>query len=93
MGLTPLRRVTSALQGKEIDMVPVTSIAGCGGMATVDIQNATRVSLLEAHRNPVSMAKLSLACHKLTGIENARVPFDFVVEPEALGRMIKLVLT
>jgi len=89
LGFTPLRRVVSALQGKEIDMVPVTSIAGCGGMVTVDMQSVTRISLLEAYRNPESMAKLSLACHQLTGIENARVPFDFVVEPEALGCEVK----
>ncbi len=89
MAFTPLRRVISALQGREVDMVPVTSIAGCGGIATVDMQNVARIPLLEAHRDPESMARLSLACHKLTGIENARVPFDFVVEPEALGCEVK----
>lgn len=35
------------------------------------------------------MAKLALASQKLTGLENIRVPFDFVVEPEALGCGIK----
>jgi [methyl-Co(III) methanol-specific corrinoid protein]:coenzyme M methyltransferase len=84
-----LRRVLSALLGGEVDRVPVTSIAGCGGTATLGTQEATGISLTDAHHDTEKMASLSLACHQLTGIENVRVPFDFVVEPEALGCEIK----
>lgn len=85
MEFSPLRRVLSALLGGRIDKVPVTSIAGCGGTVTVDMQKITGIYFPEAHKNPKKMAELSISCHNLTGIENVRVPFDFVVEPEALG--------
>ena len=89
MEYSHLQRVLSALLGGEVDRVPVTSIAGCGGTVTVKMQDATGISLTEAHRDCEKMALLSISCHKLTGIENVRVPFDFVVEPEALGCGIK----
>lgn len=89
MEFSPLRRVLSALLGGRIDKVPVTSIAGCGGTVTVDMQKNTGIYFPGAHKNPEKMAELSISCHNLTGIENARVPFDFVVEPEALGCEIR----
>jgi len=89
MGLSPLRRVIAAFSGEKIDKAPVTSIAGCGGTVTVDMQRKTGVHWPKAHKDSKKMAKLSVASHKMTGIENARVPFDFVVEPEALGCEIR----
>ena len=87
--LTSKRRVLSALLGGKVDKVPVTSIGGCGGTVTVDMQEATKIYWPEAHKNSEMMAKLAIASCRLTGIENVRVPFDFVVEPEALGCDIK----
>lgn len=72
-----------------MDRVPVTSLAGCGGTVTVDMQDAVDTHCPEAHKNAEKMAKLATASHDLTGIENIRVPFDFVVEPEALGCKIR----
>lgn len=89
MEFSPRRRVHSALLGGKVDKTPVTSIAGCGGTVTVDMQESTGVYLPEAHREAEKMANLSISSHTLTGIENVRVPFDFVVEPEALGCEIK----
>lgn len=89
MEYSPLRRVLSALLGGKIDKVPVTSIAGCGGTVTIDMQKATGIYLPEAHRNAERMAQLSISCHNLTGLESVRVPFDFVVEAEALGCEIR----
>jgi len=83
------RRVLTALLGGAVDRTPVTSLAGCGGTVTVDIQNAVGLHFPEAHHDAEKMAKLAIASHKLTGIENIRVPFDFVVEPEALGCEIR----
>lgn len=83
------RRVISALLGGKIDVTPVTSIAGCGGTVNIEIQKAIGIHWPEAHKDPAKMAKLAIAGSKLTGIENVRVPFDFVVEPEALGCEIK----
>jgi len=83
------RRVLTTLFGGKVDRVPVTSLAGCGGTVTVDMQNAVDIHCPEAHKNAEKMAKLAIASYALTGIENVRVPFDFVVEPEALGCEIR----
>ncbi len=72
-----------------MDRVPVTSLAGCGGTVTVDVQDAVDTHCPEAHKDAEKMARLAIASHELTGIENIRVPFDFVVEPEALGCEIR----
>ena len=43
----------------------------------------------EAHRNPIKMAKLGSALHRLTGLESAVVPFELTLEAEALGAPIE----
>lgn len=83
------RRVLSALLGGKVDRVPVTSLAGCGGTVTVDMQEAVDIRFPEAHKDAKKMAKLAITSYELTGIENIRVPSDFVVEPEALGCEIR----
>jgi [methyl-Co(III) methanol-specific corrinoid protein]:coenzyme M methyltransferase len=83
------RNVFSRLLGKKTDLTPVTSIAGCGGTATVSIQKASGIYCPEAHKESDSMTRLAIASSELTGIENARVPFDFVVEAEALGCTVR----
>lgn len=88
-GFSPRRRVFAALLGGKVDRIPVTSVAGCGGTVSVDIQEATGIYWPEAHKDPEKMAKLAIESQRLTGIENVRVPFDFVVEPEALGCEIR----
>jgi len=86
---SPKRRVFAALLGGKVDRPPLTSLAGCGGTVNVDIQNATGITWPDAHRDPEKMAKLAIAGYEMTGLENVRVPFDFVIEPEALGCKIK----
>jgi [methyl-Co(III) methanol-specific corrinoid protein]:coenzyme M methyltransferase len=86
---SPKRRVFATLLGGKADRPPVTSIGGCGGTTNVDIQKATGIYWPDAHKDPEKMARLAIASQKLTGLENVRVPFDFVVEPEALGCEIK----
>jgi len=88
---SPKRRVLTALFGGTVDKTPVTSIGACGGTVTVDMQKAVGIHWPEAHKDPEKMAKLAIASYNLTGIENVRVPFDFVVEAEALGCEIKWV--
>lgn len=89
MEFTPKRRVLASLLGGGRDRIPVTCIGGCGGTVTVDMQDAIGVYWPEAHEDPAKMAKLAIASHELTGLESVRVPFDFVVEPEALGCEIR----
>jgi len=83
------RRTLTALLGGKVDRAPVTSLAGCGGTVTVAMQDAVDIHCPEAHKTAEKMAKLATASYELTGIENIRVPFDFVVEPEALGCEIR----
>jgi len=87
--ISPKRRVFAALLGGKVDRVPVTSLAGCGGTVSLDIQKATGIYWPDAHKDPEKMAKLAIAGYELTGLENVRVPFDFVIEPEAMGCKIK----
>jgi len=82
-------RVFNALREGKTDKTPVTSVAGCGGTVSVDVQKAVGIYWPEAHKDAEKMARLAIAGCRLTGIENVRVPFDFVVEPEALGCNIK----
>ena len=89
MEFTPKRRVLASLLGGRSDRTPVTCIAGCGGTVTVDMQETVGIYWPEAHEDPVKMAKLAIASHELTGLESVRVPFDFVVESEALGCEIR----
>lgn len=83
--ITPRRRVLAALLGGKVDRVPATCIGGCGGSVSVEIQEAAGIYWPEAHRNAEKMAKLSLASHKVTGLEIVRAPYDFAIMPEALG--------
>jgi len=89
MKFTPKRRVLASLLGGKSDRIPATSVAGCGGTVTVDMQETVGIYWPEAHKDPDKMAKLAVASHELTGLESVRVPFDFVVESEALGCEIK----
>lgn len=87
--LSPKERVLGALLGKKIDRIPASSVAGCGGTVCVDIQNGVNIYWPEAHNDAEKMAKLAIASYELGKLECVRVPFDFVIEPEALGCKIK----
>jgi len=86
---SPKTRVFSALMGGRLDRLPVTSLAGCGSTVTMEMQHVTRIFWPEAHKDPEKMARLAIASHELGKIENIRIPFDFVVEAEALGCKVK----
>jgi [methyl-Co(III) methanol-specific corrinoid protein]:coenzyme M methyltransferase len=85
MEFSPRRRVFATLLGEKVDKTPVTSIAGCGGTVNVDMQKTVGIYWPTAHKDAKKMAKLAIASNELSGLENVRVPFDFVIEPEALG--------
>jgi [methyl-Co(III) methanol-specific corrinoid protein]:coenzyme M methyltransferase len=89
MGLSPRERVLGALLGKDIDRIPASSVAGCGGIVCVDMQKIVNIYWPEAHKDAEKMAKLAIASYELSGLECVRVPFDFVVELEALGCLVK----
>jgi len=87
--ISPKERTFRILRGEKVDRIPATSLAGCGGTVNVEMQEATGIYWPDAHKDPEKMAKLAIASYELTGLENVRVPFDFVEEPEALGCKIK----
>ncbi|MGC8816534.1 MAG: uroporphyrinogen decarboxylase family protein [Candidatus Hadarchaeum sp.] len=78
--------VMKILQGKkEVDRIPCVNFSS---VATIDFMRATDSLWPAAHRDPVKMAKLSSAAHRLCGLDNVTVPFSTVVEAEVLGAVI-----
>lgn len=51
----------------------------------MSMQKATETFWPDAHRDPEKMAKLAIAGFEIGGIECVKIPFDNVVEAEALG--------
>lgn len=86
---SPKTRVFAALLGGKVDRIPVTSVAGCGGTVVVEMQEKVGIYWPEAHKDAEKMARLAIASYELSGLECVRVPFDFVIEPEALGCTLK----
>jgi [methyl-Co(III) methanol-specific corrinoid protein]:coenzyme M methyltransferase len=82
---SPKQRVLKALMGGNLDRPPVTSLAGCGGAVNVEMQAATGIFWPQAHKNPKQLAALAIAAYELGGIECVKIPFDNVIEAEALG--------
>ncbi len=79
-------RVLGALYGKKRE-IPVICVNQTG---TVEVMEKIGVFWPEAHMNSNKMAKLALAGHTILGFESVRVPFDQIVEAEALGAKVKM---
>ncbi|KXB05768.1 hypothetical protein AKJ51_04840 [candidate division MSBL1 archaeon SCGC-AAA382A20] len=82
-------RVLEALKGNDVDRIPCTSLAGCDGICADGVQEEIDIFWPEAHKDADQMTKLAVESRKVLEIENVRIPFDFLVEPEALGAGIK----
>ena len=67
---------------KQIDRLPAFNSVGT---YTADGMKAFDAYWPEAHRNPVKMAKLGAALHRLAGLESVVVPFGLTVEAEVFG--------
>ncbi len=83
--LSPKKRALRALVGGRMDRPPVTSFTGCGGAVNAQMQKAVGIYWPYAHKDAVKMAKLAIAGYELGGIECVKIPFDNIVEAEALG--------
>jgi len=59
-------------------------------MAVTEVMEASGALWPEAHTNPRTMAALSLASNRLTGVENVGVPFCMTVEAELMGANIDI---
>lgn len=85
-GMNSFDRVISVLDGrKDSDRIPCI---GAAGTYTRDFMKEYDAFWPHSHREPEKMARLASAAHRLTGLDNVTVPFDLVVEAEALGAPI-----
>lgn len=81
-GMTLKERLLNALEGKEVDKIPVCSVTQTG---IVELMDQVGAPWPEAHSDPEKMAKLAIANHELSGLEAVRVPYCLTVLAEAMG--------
>ena len=77
-------RLTAVLTGRkqEIDRLPVINSVGT---YTQDAMKAFDAFWPAAHKDPEKMARLAMGLSKLTGLDNATVPFELTLEAEVFG--------
>ncbi len=80
-------RVMAVLSGrkKEIDRIPCMNSAS---VSTLEFMKTYDAYWPAAHKDPVKMAKLGSAAHRLCGLDNVTIPFSMTVEAEVLGASI-----
>lgn len=75
------------LSGKkgDVDRIPcINSVS----VSTIDFMKTYDAYWPAAHKDPVKMAKLGSAAHRLCGLDNISVPFCMTIEAEVLGAPI-----
>lgn len=80
--MTLKERLLNALEGKEVDKVPVCSVTQTG---IVELMDEVGAPWPEAHSDPEQMAKLAVANYELSGLEAVRVPYCLTVLAGAMG--------
>ena len=80
--LTLKERLLNALEGKQVDKVPVCSVTQTG---IVELMDKVGAAWPEAHSDPEKMAKLAIANYELSGLEAVRIPYCLTVLAEAMG--------
>ena len=85
--MTLTERLLKALEGKEVDKIPVCSVTQTG---IVELMDKVEAPWPEAHSDPKLMAKLAIANHELSGLEAVRIPYCLTVLGEAMGCEIKM---
>jgi [methyl-Co(III) methanol-specific corrinoid protein]:coenzyme M methyltransferase len=63
--MTLKERLLKALEGKEVDKIPVCSVTQTG---IVELMDKVGASWPEAHSDPELMAKLAIANHEFSGL-------------------------
>ena len=87
MKMNPYERLTAILSGKKdaVDSIPcINSVS----VSTIEFMKTYDAYWPVAHKDPVKMAKLASAAHRLCNLENVSVPFCMTVEAEVLGANI-----
>ncbi|MDQ1274661.1 MAG: [methyl-Co(III) methanol/glycine betaine-specific corrinoid protein]:coenzyme methyltransferase [Euryarchaeota archaeon] len=80
--MTLKERLLNALEGKQVDKVPVCSVTQTG---IVELMDEVGAPWPEAHSDSEKMAKLAIANYELSGLEAVRVPYCLTVLAEAMG--------
>ena len=85
--MTSYDRFMAVLSGKkdDVDRIPCVNSTA---VSTLEFMKAYDAYWPAAHRDPVKMAKLGSAAHRLCGLDNVSVPFCMTVEAEILGAVI-----
>jgi MtaA/CmuA family methyltransferase len=78
-------RLLSSLRGLDVDRMPAACPLQTG---ILDLMRLSDSYWPETHRDPRKMAALSLAANAFAGVESARLPFDVVMDAEALGAKV-----
>ena len=85
--MTPYERLMAILNGKKenVDRIPcMNSVSVC----TIEFMKAYNAYWPAAHKDPVKMAKLGSAAHRLCGLDNVTLPFCMTIEAEVFGAKI-----
>ena len=85
--LTLKERLLNALEGKEVDKVPVCSVTQTG---IVELMDEVGAPWPESHSDAELMAKLAIANYELSGLEAVRIPYCLTVLVEAMGCEINM---
>jgi [methyl-Co(III) methanol/glycine betaine-specific corrinoid protein]:coenzyme M methyltransferase len=80
-------RVMATLRGRSTsdEGLPCVSFSGT---YTEELMRQSGAYWPEAHKDPEKMARLGSAAHEVAGLNNVSVPFDMLVEAEALGAQV-----
>jgi [methyl-Co(III) methanol-specific corrinoid protein]:coenzyme M methyltransferase len=80
-------RFMAVLEGRpgDADRVPCVNTTS---VATLEFMEAYDAYWPSAHHDPVKMARLGSAAHRLCGLDNVSVPFCMTVEAEVFGSVI-----
>ncbi len=85
--MTSYERFMNILNGKkkDVDRIPcINSVS----VSTIEFMKVYDAYWPAAHKDPLKMAKLGSAVHRLCGLDNVSVPFCMTVEAEVLGARI-----
>lgn len=86
--ITAKERVMNAIEGKEVDRVPVVCPGGMMNMVVEDIMDIKNISWPSAHNSSLEMAELTYGLYENKCFDNVGVPFCMTVEAEAMGATI-----
>jgi MtaA/CmuA family methyltransferase len=84
--MNPKQRLIGVLLREQMDRAPCVCPMQTG---TLELMKVSGAFWPEAHEHPRAMCALSLAAHRVAGLESVRVPFEVSVEASAFGAETK----